>query len=281
MSNISLSSPFFSPAKRSSDISVSTSYLPSAVDLPTPLPLPTLRPLRSIEPLPSITPQHLNYLKPQPTSSAITTSSTNGLLTKTNNSSSVTALHQSTAQRSLQGLTLNNTNSTTNKITSLVHPRQSETVSVVRPVINDTLAASCNGNHRQALKPQKSAIVFPEPQTRAKATPSPDSPTEPLIPEARDRPAGLDMDEFLPKHLQDTMRLGYQPQPEISETEAMTAIVRGHKSLITVLSHRRKNLHIILAMWSTKDSRAALEQAIHLEDQSVIVDILNVVSLKP
>jgi katanin p80 WD40 repeat-containing subunit B1 len=77
------------------------------------------------------------------------------------------------------------------------------------------------------------------------------------------------------------MRLGYQPQPEMSESEAMSAIIRGHKSLVTVLSHRRKNIHIILAMWSTKDARNALEQAIHMEDQSVIVDILNIITLKP
>ncbi|CAG2180551.1 unnamed protein product, partial [Oppiella nova] len=111
--------------------------------------------------------------------------------------------------------------------------------------------------------------------------PSPlDAPLE-LIPETRDHPAGLDLDEFLPKHLQDTMRLGIHPQPEMSESEAMSAIMRGHKSIVTVLSHRRKNMCIILAMWSSKDSRNALEQAIHMEDQSVIVDILNVITLKP
>lgn len=93
--------------------------------------------------------------------------------------------------------------------------------------------------------------------------------------------AGLDIDEFLPKHLQDTVRLGYVPQPEMSESEAMQAILRGHKSLVTALSHRRKNIQIVLATWSTKDARLGLEQAIHMDDQSVIVDILNVITLKP
>uniref|UniRef100_T1KZE2 Katanin p80 subunit C-terminal domain-containing protein n=2 Tax=Tetranychus urticae TaxID=32264 RepID=T1KZE2_TETUR len=67
----------------------------------------------------------------------------------------------------------------------------------------------------------------------------------------------------------------------MSESEAMQAIIRGHKSVLTALAHRRKNLQIILAMWSTKDARSALEQAINMEDQSVIVDILNVITLKP
>ncbi|XP_054165433.1 katanin p80 WD40 repeat-containing subunit B1-like isoform X2 [Oppia nitens] len=180
-----------------------------------------------------------------------------------------------------------NANHNNHRITNLVHPRPSETVSIVRPVIND----NCKPNHTPIITPivspiantngvhnqQKAAIVFPE----TRSPPSPlDAPVE-MIPETRDHPAGLDLDEFLPKHLQDTMRLGIQPQPEMTEPEAMSAIRRGHKSIVTVLSHRRKNLCIILAMWSAKNSLNALEQAIHMEDQSVIVDILNVIILKP
>ncbi|XP_053211164.1 katanin p80 WD40 repeat-containing subunit B1-like isoform X1 [Panonychus citri] len=130
----------------------------------------------------------------------------------------------------------------------------------------------------------RAAVVFPTEQQLHKQQPQSldqiESPVD-LIPEARDRPAGLDLDDFLPKHLQDTVRLGYHPQPEMSESEAMQAIIRGHKSVVTALSHRRKNLQIVLAMWSTKDARNALEQAINMEDQSVLVDILNVITLKP
>lgn len=167
------------------------------------------------------------------------------------------------------------------RITNLVHPRPSETVSIVRPVVNDnckpktTPTVSTNGVHPHPQ--QKAAIIYPE--TRSPPSPS-EAPIE-MIPETRDHPAGLDLDEFLPKHLQDTMRLGIHPQPEMSESEAMSAIMRGHKSIVTVLSHRRKNIRIILAMWSSKDPRNALEQAIHMEDQSVLVDILNVITLKP
>ena len=177
-------------------------------------------------------------------------------------------------------------------------------VSMVRPVINESKRVTYNngigdnnGHHpldpiaRKTLPPQtiavqprlptqvpRAAVVFPE--QHFKSPPTPDSPVE-LIPETRDHPAGLDIDEFLPKHLQDTVRLGYVPQPEMSESEAMQAIIRGHKSLVTALSHRRKNIQIVLATWSTKDARLGLEQAIHMDDQSVIVDILNVITLKP
>lgn len=134
------------------------------------------------------------------------------------------------------------------------------------------------------------AIIFPEPQQHQPVRKKSSPPTSLLlgneeridvIPESRDRPAGLDIDEFLPKHLQDTVRQGYHPQPEISEAEAMTSIMRGHKSLVTALSHRKKNVQIVLALWSSKDPVKALEQAIHFDDPSIIVDVLNVINLKP
>ena len=102
-----------------------------------------------------------------------------------------------------------------------------------------------------------------------------------LIPESRDRPAGLDIHDFLPKHLHDSARQGFLPQPEICESEAMTSMMRGHKSLVTVLSHRKKHVQIVLALWSAKHPVKALEQAIDFNDPSIIVDILNVINLKP
>ena len=154
-----------------------------------------------------------------------------------------------------------------------------------------------NPNHNNAgtkelpvnskVHPTKAAaIIFPEPQQPVKKKTSPPASLlfeerVEVIPETRDHPAGLDIDEFLPKHLQDTVRLGYHPQPEISESEAMTSIMRGHKSLVTALSHRKKNVQIVLALWSSKDPVKALEQAIHFDDQSIIVDVLNVINLKP
>ncbi|XP_074599251.1 katanin p80 isoform X2 [Brevipalpus obovatus] len=193
---------------------------------------------------------------------------------------------------------LNSSQSLTNlsqkaiKSTNLVHPRQSEIVSIVKPVVNDSKSSSqLSSNLKTSIikdnnqKPVNAAVVFPEKQQRQsdQKINSPVNKETPidLIPETRDRPAGLDLDDFLPKHLQDNIRLGYQPQPEMSETEAMQAILRGHKSVITALSHRRKNLQIIFALWTAKDPRNALEEALNIEDQAVIVDVLNVIILKP
>lgn len=283
------------------------SILPASLDLPITSPsTPTsasgnqvyVRPhASSVEPLPAIAPLPSSPAQAikQPVSGTTVTYANveNGVAYKAHISTSVFP------QPRLAGF---------NKTNKPLKPESQ--VSMVRPVVNEskkptgsatngnTTRSPSNGNLFQRLPlqqqsvaplqvrlppqgPPRAAVVFPEPQAvRSKSPPCAESPVE-LVPEARDHPAGLDIDEFLPKHLQDTVRLGYHPQPEMSESEAMVAMVRGHKSLVTALSHRRKNIQIVLAMWSTKDARCALEQAIHMDDQSVIVDILNVITLKP
>lgn len=138
-------------------------------------------------------------------------------------------------------------------------------------------------NQMPAVK--TAAVVFPTEQHPAKPCQSAapikqSSSQQDFIPETRDRPAQLDLDDFLPKHIQKTVRLGFS-QPEVSEPEAMNDMVRGHRSVVTALAHRKKSIQIILAVWSSKNPIKALDQAIQLEDESVLVDILNVINLKP
>ncbi|KPM04777.1 Katanin p80 WD40-containing subunit B1-like protein [Sarcoptes scabiei] len=99
-----------------------------------------------------------------------------------------------------------------------------------------------------------------------------------IIPEIRDHPAGLDFNDFLPKHIQ---QYGIDSQPFISEIETINAIIKGHKATKTGLDYRRKQVQIVMAMWATKDSKTALEYAINLDEKSIIIDILNVMILKP
>ena len=182
-----------------------------------------------------------------------------------------------------------------------VLPQHSASVSNLHHLLNQNNNNSCQVPfHNFASK--SAAVVFPEPQQNGSnknfqnlnlsdlkqqstacspSLNSPDSDRFELIPETREHPAGLDIDEFLPKHLQDTVRLGYSLQPEMSEADAMSQMFRGHKSLVTALSHRKKNIQIILAVWSKKDPMKALDQAIQLGDESVMVDILNILNLKP
>jgi hypothetical protein len=205
----------------------------------------------------------------------------------TTSASKTTATVKSMQQQSNERLDLF---PTTTKDLHLNSKSGSEDLKTVtwNPIHNNAVTKELPVNGK--VPPTKAAaIIFPEPQqqpVRKKSSPPSsllfgNEERIDVIPETRDRPAGLDIDDFLPKHLQDTVRQGYHPQPEISESEAMTSIMRGHKSLVTALSHRKKNVQIVLALWSSKDPVKALEQAIHFDDPSIIVDVLNVINLKP
>ncbi|XP_042143033.1 katanin p80 WD40 repeat-containing subunit B1 isoform X5 [Ixodes scapularis] len=136
---------------------------------------------------------------------------------------------------------------------------ESSTVSVVRPVM------SVLPDSKEALTPQK-AVVHPE---------------QKLVPSQRDVPAGLDLDEFLPRHLQASHHGGGLGVPEMSEAEAVGSIMEQHKTILAVLHHRLRNIKIVLAQWSTKDLKMALETALNIRDQSTLVDILNVIAMRP
>jgi len=105
-----------------------------------------------------------------------------------------------------------------------------------------------------------------------------------FIPAQRDHSVGLDVDEFLPqsrKRLNDSFQFSGQYQPEISEAEAISSIITGHESMVRVLTTRQRNVEIIQALWANKDLKTAMDSAIHMNDLSVIVDILNNICLKP
>ncbi|XP_076354215.1 katanin p80 WD40 repeat-containing subunit B1-like isoform X2 [Tachypleus tridentatus] len=100
-----------------------------------------------------------------------------------------------------------------------------------------------------------------------------------FVPDQRDHPVGLELENFLP-HLQNRLKTSGHPQPEISEAEAMSSIFKGHQSMMSVLQHRQKNLQIILAQWTTKEPKTALDTAINMKDMALIVDVLNIVTSK-
>ncbi|KAL1434207.1 hypothetical protein MTO96_011849 [Rhipicephalus appendiculatus] len=139
----------------------------------------------------------------------------------------------------------------------------SSTVSIVRPVM------SVLPDSKEALAPPQKAVVHPEQKQSVD-----------YVPSQRDTPAGLDLDEFLPPHLQASLHLGSAGIPEMSEAEALRTIAEQHKTLLAVLHHRLRNIKIVLAQWS-KDPKVALETAINMNDQSTLVDILNIVVLRP
>lgn len=184
-----------------------------------------------------------------------------------------------------------NTSSTTSSHHRHHNLPNKKITSVVRPVVND-------GNHRSVshahVRPQQKENVGHTSRASrdrstfnstlhhtSTATNSENHPPSSfIIPDARDgQCAGLlDYSDFLPKHI---AQYGLEARPPVTELEALGVIAKGHKEAKAVLDYRRRQVAIVLAMWATKDARTALEYAVNLPERAVVVDILNVMVLKP
>jgi len=118
-------------------------------------------------------------------------------------------------------------------------------------------------------------------QAQAEAECDPDSVK--LVPSMADKPSGLQAEDFLPEtfgKMQVSPNFGW-PQTELSESEVTSSILKGHSNMMTVLSSRSRNLAIIRQLWQTKDAKTAVEQAVDVNDPSIIVDLLSVIILRP
>ncbi|XP_075214127.1 katanin p80 isoform X2 [Lycorma delicatula] len=101
-----------------------------------------------------------------------------------------------------------------------------------------------------------------------------------IIPMTADKPTGLDLEDFLPKNYERS--LCYQQNfPEMSESEVLSSIMRGHESMLTVLKNRERHLQIIYSLWQNKDLKTAVDSAISMNDTAVIVDLLTVITMRP
>ncbi|XP_049867902.1 katanin p80 WD40 repeat-containing subunit B1 isoform X2 [Pectinophora gossypiella] len=104
-----------------------------------------------------------------------------------------------------------------------------------------------------------------------------------FVPFATDRPVGLDLDEFLPRGAGagGARRGARGGGAEPSEQEVLGVMMRGHESMMAVLTARQRALQIFHSVRINKTLKSALESVIALEDNSVLVDILNVMAHKP
>ncbi|KZC06937.1 PREDICTED: katanin p80 WD40 repeat-containing subunit B1 [Dufourea novaeangliae] len=107
---------------------------------------------------------------------------------------------------------------------------------------------------------------------------------EEFVPMSADKPYGLDVETFLPNHFAGSTAFGY-PQMgvlnEMSEAEVLNSMMRGHESMMAVLTNRHRSLQIIYSLMQHKDLKAAVESAVAMNDLSVIVDLLGILTLKP
>ncbi|XP_076110895.1 katanin p80 WD40 repeat-containing subunit B1-like isoform X2 [Mytilus galloprovincialis] len=110
----------------------------------------------------------------------------------------------------------------------------------------------------------------PVPKAVSKQTRQIKSPREP--PEN----SAISAQDFLPKSEQP----GNKKSTFVTDESVLQTIQNGHDAMSAVMSSRSKNLQIVRAMWTSGNTKTALDSAISMRDPSVIVDLLNVLNLK-
>ncbi|KAL6469090.1 hypothetical protein MHYP_G00226140 [Metynnis hypsauchen] len=98
------------------------------------------------------------------------------------------------------------------------------------------------------------------------------SPT--VIPSTRNEPVGLNVGDFLTP-----ARSG--KTSVTADEEALAQIRKGHETMCVMLTSRYKNLDTVRAVWAAGDIKTSLDSAVTMNDLSIVVDILNIVNLKP
>ncbi|CAH3183464.1 unnamed protein product [Porites lobata] len=134
--------------------------------------------------------------------------------------------------------------------------------------------------------------AFPEPVKASKPVSSSEKANKQthMIPSERDKPAGLQLSDFLPARTpvvdepskQDVYnQQNNQPQyPSISESEAVSTLTKSHGSINAIMTSRLKNLSIVARYWGDGDIKTAVQVSVDMNDQAVLVDVLNVLCLK-
>ncbi|XP_052061329.1 katanin p80 WD40 repeat-containing subunit B1-like isoform X2 [Mytilus californianus] len=110
----------------------------------------------------------------------------------------------------------------------------------------------------------------PVPKAVSKQTRQIKSPREP--PEN----SAISAQDFLPK----SEKPGNKKSQFVTDESVLQTIQNGHDAMSAVMSSRSKNLQIVRAMWTSGNTKTALDSAISMRDPSVIVDLLNVLNLK-
>lgn len=159
-------------------------------------------------------------------------------------------------------------------------PLEDKSNSSEPPVSKRVPAAPPESVPPQPPVPEAAPLPRREVEKSSPPQPVPPSPKSPqtLIPSDRNKPIGLDMKDFLPHNQQGAG----EAVPRRTETsrEKIDSIRKGHNSVSSLLLHRNRNLDVIRAIWTAGDIKTAVESAINMRDQAVIVDLLNILNLK-
>lgn len=89
-----------------------------------------------------------------------------------------------------------------------------------------------------------------------------------VILSSRNKPIGLNVGDFL-------------SNKAMTDDEALGQIKKGHDTMCVMLTSRFKNLRTVRTVWGNGDVKASLDSAVSIKDLSIVVDILNLINLKP
>ncbi|CAL8351718.1 unnamed protein product [Merluccius merluccius] len=124
-----------------------------------------------------------------------------------------------------------------------------------------------------AARPSISNPSEARPPTQAAAAKA-RAPPNNVIPSSRKEPIGLNVADFLPSSPNNG--------PDIlGDDEAQSQIRKGHDTMCVMLTSRIKNLEAVRAVWGSGDVKNSFDTAVSMNDRSIVVDILNIVNLKP
>lgn len=98
-----------------------------------------------------------------------------------------------------------------------------------------------------------------------------------IIPSSREDAVGLDMNAFLPAKKDPVFG---REKKTLSNEEAIANIKKGFESMRIVLTTRSRNLDVVRAMWTGGNIMTAMNTAVRMKDQALMVDLFSVLKLK-
>uniref|UniRef100_A0AAR2LCN4 Katanin p80 WD40 repeat-containing subunit B1 n=1 Tax=Pygocentrus nattereri TaxID=42514 RepID=A0AAR2LCN4_PYGNA len=158
-------------------------------------------------------------------------------------------------------------------------PKRNETFPAPVEDVEPTVVASIP-SHPMSVVTASLAL----PSRRIVTTSKPKS-SPAVIPSTRNEPVGLNVDFdlhfWIMLYVLVTMRWPLCVPEKLSDEEALAQIRKGHETMCVMLTSRYKNLDTVRAVWAAGDIKTSLDSAVSMNDLSIVVDILNIVNLKP
>lgn len=171
-------------------------------------------------------------------------------------------------------------------------PPDDEPAAAAPPPVKVVTAAPAKIIPPSAFQPPPSEPVVnnnnPTPVEAAKPPikPTVPKPKQPVVKQPQsNQPAQKQMeikaDDFLPKSANPVSGMHGNAPCNMSESEAVSSIMKGHDSMNAVLNSRGKNLQIVRAMYNGGTMKTAMDSAIGMNDKAIVVDLFNVMVQKP